>query len=339
MEQVSMIEKHQGLKIGQAISVRPFLEDLQSNMGLEKYNMVVFENIVQEEPLAYVEQNGIRRYITGLNEFAPELNSLNPEEKEAKIKQIRSVVAKAEREIASNIIDEKDEKFWEKVKILRPDNHEFWNKILMRCSNDPIFFDPEKDIYDLIKIFCIEARGFSIIAPSLEEARKMNPRPKWFLDKYEETISLVTEVKKLRNKALSELQDLYEKNITKLFYICKVIDINSTQYRRKTPHDVLYDSMDRYINGEGVDKNKRLTAKTFIDIAAQNVEVLKIRALIKDATFYKIIGLKGDGYIYHIKSNTLLGKNPSDVAEYLRNPLNSELLETIMKYIENYWNN
>lgn len=337
--ETQMIEKYQNFKINSNISIRPYVEELQPNMGLEKYNMVVYEGIFHEEPLACIEQNGVKRYITGLNEYAPELNLLTDDEREGKIKTIRTIVAKAERELSSINLDIKDEKFWEKVQKLRPDNSDFWDKIVIRCGNEPIYLDPEKDIYDLIKITCIEANGFSMIAKSLEDARKRNPKPRFYLDRFEETITVKTEYKKMRNKALAELDKLYNKNITKLFYICKVIDINSTQYRKKTPSDVMYDAMDKYINGELFDRDKKLTASNFINISNLDVETLKLRALVKDATAYKIVSIKGDGMIYYLKSNTMLGKNPSDAVEYLRNPLNSETLNDMIKTIEYYWNN
>ncbi len=49
-----------------------------------------------------------------------------------------------------------------------------------------------------------------MIAKSLDDARNMPTPPKFYLDKLEQTASTNTEVKKLRNKALSELEKLYK---------------------------------------------------------------------------------------------------------------------------------
>jgi hypothetical protein len=35
---------------------------------------------------------------------------------------------------------------------------------------------------------------------------------------------------------------------------------------------------------------------------------------------------------------TMLGKTPSDVVEYLKNPLNEQILLSIQSKIETYWN-
>lgn len=336
--EVTIIEKHNSLKRGASVSIRPFVNSTIDNMGLERYDMALFENCFHEEPIICLEYNGIKRYVTGLNEFAPELKDLSPDDYEAAVKQIRVTVAQLEKELASNVIKADDPEFWNKVKLLRPDNDQFWEKIVLRLGNDPLFLDPAKDPYDLIKMKAIEAGGFSLIAKSLEEARSTSGK-KFYLDKFEETASIRTEVKKLRNKALAELQKLFDKNTNKLFYVCKIVDPNSTQYRKSTPHDVLYDNMDKYINGETVEKDKKKTAQRFLDTASLDMESLKLRAIVKDATYYKVIATRGDGFIYHMKSATMIGKNPSDIVEYLKNPLNEEILADMIKTVEGYWNN
>lgn len=336
--EVTVIDKHQSLKRNSSLTIRPFVDTEMANMGLEKYQMALFEGVFHEESLACLEYNGIRRYVSGLNEFAPEIKLMNPDDAAAAIKDIRTTVAQLERELAANVLDVNDVDFWNKVKLLRPDNDDFWSKITMRFGNEPVYLDPVTDPYDLIKLRAIEAGGFSIVAKSLEVARNASAPYKFYLDKYEETASIRTEVKKLRNKALSELQKLFDKNANKLFYICKVVDPNSTQYKKSTPLDVMYENMDSYINGDTVDKDKRKTAGKFIEIATLDMETLKLRALIKDANFYKLISTRGDGYIYHLKSGTMLGKNPSDILMFLKNPLNDEILSDITLTTEQYWN-
>ena len=336
--EITMIDKHQSLKRGSSVTIRPFVDNLNENMGLEKYNMVLFEGIFHEEQIICLENNGIKRYVTGLNEFAPEVKNLPEEEREAFIKDIRNTVAQLEKELAANVIDPKDPDFWNKVKLLRPNNDEFWSKIALRCSNDPVYLDAANDPYDLIKLRAIEHGGFSIIAKSLQHARAEAPRYKFYLDKFEETASIKTELKKLKNKAFSELQKMFDKNTNKLFYVCKVVDPNSTQYKKSTPLDVLYDNMDKYISGETVEVNKRQTAQKFLDVCALDMETLKLRAVIKDANFYKLIATRGDGNIYHMKSGSMLGKNPSDILMYLKNPLNEEILLDVITNTEKYWN-
>lgn len=332
-----MVEKYPQNKKS-SIAIKPFFDNGISNMGLEKYGLSLFDGAFHEEQLACLEMNGIKRYVTGLNEFAPEIKRMEADEAAAKIKQIRMVVAQLEKELAANVIDPNDEQFWNKVKMLRPDNDDFWGRIKIACGNEPVFLEPDKDPYDLIKLYAIEAGGFSIVAKSYDEARTMAVPPKFYLDKLEDTVSTKTEVKKLRNKALAELQKMFDKNTNKLLYVAKVVDVNSAQYKKSTPNDVLYDNMDKYINGESVDTNKRKTAEKFLEIALLDMETLKLRAMVKDASYYKIIAARADGFIYHMQSGTMMGKNSSDVVEYLKNPLNEQLLVDIQSQVEKYWN-
>jgi hypothetical protein len=177
-----------------------------------------------------------------------------------------------------------------------------------------------------------------MIARSYEEARKMAIPPKFYLDILEDTASTKTELKKLRNKALATLEELSNKNGKKFFYVAKVVDVNSAQYYKTTPTDIMYINMDKYIVGEGHEKNKLRAAQTFLDIADQDLATLKLRAMIKDASYYKIIGTKSDGYIYHLATSSVLGKNTAEVLEYLKNPLNDQILVDTSKEVEKYWN-
>lgn len=337
MENFTMVETGKGSVKKTAIAVRPYFDNSASNMGLEDYGMSLFDGVTHNEQLACLDNNGVVRYITGLNEFAPEIKLLPIEEKEARVREIRKAVADLEQELAANVIDIEDKEFWNKVLLLKPNNAEFWNKINISCGNDPLFLDP-KDPYDRIKLHAIEAGGFSLVAKSLEDARAKAVPPKFYLDKEEETVMVRTEYKKLRNKALSELQKLFDKNSTKLFYIAKVVDINSTQYRKSTPNDVIYENMDNYIAGLGGENNKERAAKTFMETANMDMETLKIKSIVRDSVFFKYIVNKADGYIYHTKTGAMLGRNVSDVVEHLKNPLNEDILKDLNAACEKYWN-
>ena len=294
------------------ISIKPYFDARSENMGLENYGLSLFDGIKHQEQLACLEINGINRYLTGLNEFAPEVKKLPKEKREAKVKQIRATIADLEAELASNILDPEDKDFWNKVKLLKPDNNEFWNKIDLSIGNDTKFLNMN-DPYDRIKLCAIEAGGFSLIAKSYEDAKAKPRPPKFYLDKDAETVSSRTEYKKLRNRALSELQKLFDKNSTKLFYVAKVVDASSTQYKKSTPGDILYENMDTHIHGEGAESNIERAVNQFLDATNCDMETLKIRSIVKDSSFFKYIITKSDGHIYHNKKSVMLGRNVSDV--------------------------
>lgn len=334
---VTVVEKYQIGKSGK-IAIRPFFDPSISNMGLENYQMSLMDGVYHEEQLACLEINGIKRYVTGLNEFAPEVKMLPADEKEAKIREIREVVSSLEQDLAANVIDPESKDFWKEVKLLRPDNDEFWSRITLKCGNDPVFLDPVKDPYDLVKLYAIEAGGFSIVSKSLEDAKGRPTPPKFFLDKLETTAANRTEISKLRNKALAELVKLYDKQANKMFLVAKVVDANSTQYTKNTPNDIIYENLDNYINGLGVDRDKKKTAQVFLDTSRLNMETLKLKAIVKDATQYRMITTKSDGMIYDLDSGTALGRTPSDVVAFLKNPLNEEIMMKLMSNVEGMWN-
>ena len=163
MSDYTIVEKYQQEKRQSSVAVRPFFNPSKENMGLESYGLALHDGVYHEESLACLEMNGVKRYVTGLNEFAPEVKMLKPAEKKAKIAEIRRVVSELEAELAANVVDPEDKDFWNNLTIMKPDNSKFWDKISLRCGNDPVFLDPEVDPYDKIKLYAIKAGGFSII--------------------------------------------------------------------------------------------------------------------------------------------------------------------------------
>lgn len=327
------------------ITIKPFFDPAVPNMGLEKYGLSLWDGTYHEEQLVLIDDGINRRYVNGLNESAPEIKNLPKELRDAKVLEIRKTIAKLEKEVAHNKIPDEaihdiDDKlpktFMEYVTKFHPDNDSIWGKVSLRCGNQPVFLDPE-DPDDLIKYYAIEAGGFPLVARSYEDAKSRATPPKFYLDRYEETASTVTEIKKIKNRALTALQEMFDGQQVKLMYVAKVTDYNSAQYKKSTPIDIIYDNMDKYISGDGAEKSKKRAAQTFLDNSRQDLETLKLRAVIKDATFYKFIGLKSDGFIYHMKSSTNIGRNPSDVLEYLKNPLNDQILGAVLKEVERLW--
>lgn len=319
------------------IMIKPYVESDNVNMGLERYSLALFDNAFHEEQLGLIERNGLVYYLNGLNEFAPEVKNIQDDEvREAKIKDIRKTVAQLEKDIAFNVIDVNDKDFWAKVTICKPNNHDFWSKVSIRCSNQTIYLNPN-DSQDLIKLKAIEAGGFTMIAKSFEEARTSVTPPRFYLDKFIESIAVRTEYKKLKNKAIAELDKLSNKNVTKLFYVAKVLDKNSIFYKKNTPNDVIYDNMDKFINGQGLEKIIKKAANDFIEACNMDMEELKIRAMIKDSIIYKIMATKSDGFIYHIATNTMMGRNTADCIEFLKNPLNDSILLAINEETEKNW--
>lgn len=320
-------------------SIKPFIEGHRENMGLEDYDLVVFPNVEHSETLAALESNGVVRYLTGLDEFAPEIRKIkSADEKAAKILEIRTVVAHLERELASNDIDVDDEDFWKKVQVMRQDNHEFFGKIEVRCGNKEVFLDPENSAEDLIKIYAIKSGGFTIVGKSFADAKNTPISPKFYLDSNDERVTSRTTAKKSVNKAISLLEKIYTTNPEKLIYMAKVLDGQTSLTFSKSTHiDVIYDLLDDYISGKGVDKNSIRTSQEFTDTSELSFDTLKIKALITDATFYSLIALKPDGMLYHQSTGSMVGKNVTEVLMYLSNPLHEDVKDALISEIASFW--
>ena len=93
MDDYTIVEKYQHAKKTSSIAIRPYFNPGKENMGLEQYGLSLHDGVFHEESLACLEMNGVKRYITGLNEFDPKVKMLPPKEKKAKIAEIRKVVS------------------------------------------------------------------------------------------------------------------------------------------------------------------------------------------------------------------------------------------------------
>ena len=53
--------------------------------------------------------------------------------------------------------------------------------------------------------------------------------------------------------------------------------------------------------------------------------------------FYRFIVPKSSGWIETLDGNARLGKKPSEVVEFLKDPVNEEILTNLLNKIEPYW--
>lgn len=326
-----------GFKSAGRICIRPFVDASVKNMGLEKYDMCLFPETKHKEQLAALEVNGVVKYITGLDEFAPEVQNIrNKEERDAIIKNIRSIVAYLERTLATNIVDPNDKDFWNKVTKFKPNNKEFWDSVYLECGNEPLYLEPDKDPNDLIKIVAIEAGGFDMVAKSYDDAVSRAVRPKFYLDREVQTMSHKTEGKKLKNRALAVLEKV-SLNPMKMLYLCKILSTDSAQYKVNTPQDILYDVLNDYIEGLGVERNQGKAAERFIETEQIDMNTLKTKAMVKDAIFFNKIYLGANGMMYYHIGNTQVGRTVADVVLFMLNPMNSDVAGTFVDEMNDMW--
>lgn len=362
------------------VAIKPYLRQENENQGLTKAGLVIADNCTHAQVLRCADNNGVKTYITGLNEAAADVQLLEGDAKDAKILDIRKTVVMAENHIAGNfaitegdiyILTEKEVKddkgvvskvttkefnpnFWTKVtkfKSVIPDefDHEgnrkptFWDTVELKVGNVPIQLDQTKPL-NVLLVKAIEANGFGdVIAPSLEVAENYPGvnTPKFYLDRLEQSATLQVEVKKLRNQAGAKLQLLFETDNDKMFYILKNLGAFSLGYRRSTPLNILYDDLDKHLDGLGAEKNKRIAVEKFLELCDSKKvsgEDLRIRAIAKDASALNVIVAKNDGSLYYNKTGTPIGKSFEDAVMWLKNPMYAAELLAVTAVVEKEWN-
>lgn len=338
------------------VAVKCFLNPNISNSGLENYGLALFEGAEQVDTLFQREiSRGVFKAVNGLDETSPELLRLPEEERKGIINDIRETVSQVHYMLfGGDVVKANDKEFWTKCSKLSPTNMDFWGNdaeypqgFTIKLTDAGMYLDMTNPM-DILIERAIKAGGYrALIAPSLEDAYSWPypTPPKFYLDKLENTAAINTEIRKIVNKAKAHLDILRDENIEKLFIIARNFDPDPTQYKRSTPADIVYINMDRGIDGELWEKNKRMAAQRFLDLCEMSMEDLTIRSIVKVATKYRFLDYKLEdkatktGTIYFMEDSMPIGRTTEEVVAFLRNPLNQDILNRLQKKVEDELNN
>lgn len=307
------------------VSIEQYFDPETPNLGLEKYGLSMFEGGGFVEDLGYTTFGDQIRYITGLDEFSDEVRNIeDPEERDARMQQIREARAYLEKYLGEGVLD--------------PLNTKFWSKVKLEVKTRRKYLDL-KDPYDLIYYFAIKAGGFSGVAPSFEAARN-HPTIvyKYYLQELEEFAAVKTELTKQRNAAKAKLHEIYMKDPKRLVKIAKVLLHPRNNFKFTTPVDLIYEKLDELIEGTIVKTNKKATPKEFLSVADLDKTTLHLRALVIDAIHLKYIVPRSDGFYYNFETGSMCGKNIPEIIEFLRNPLNQSDYTNLSERVESKWN-
>lgn len=321
------------------IVIKPYInpDEPRENMGLEKYNQVLFEGTMHEQQLRCTIINNVTRYVTGLDEFSDEVKRMRDEkEKEAKIKLIRETVAQLEKELYANSLDVDDPDFWSKT-IFAPTKKDYWENVNIVVGNEGKTLDPSNP-HDLLLIIAAEAGGFDDIAPSFEHAKTSPSPPKFYVERKKDKRVQDSKVQQLRDDAIFELVKIKKEEPQMLFWYCKNLLPISNQYKKTDPIDIWYSDLSSFVMGVGIERDKKKAPSKFLAMIDKDRERLQIRAYVLEAAFLKKLITKADGKIYNGETNSMLGSNLEEVVEYLRLPINQTDLDSIQNQIDPLWN-
>lgn len=319
------------------IVIRPYinLEEPVQNMGLEKYGQVLFEGTQHDQQLRCTIINGVTRYVTGLDEFADSVKKLPDEEREAKIKMIRETVSKLEQEIYTNKLDVEDPDFWAKT-VFSPNRTEYWSTINFSIGNEGRVLDPF-DPHELIIIIAAEAGGFDDIGGSYDEAKSAAKPPKFYLERRKDTRIHESKIKQLRDNATFELFKMRREEPQKLFWYAKNLLPIANQYKKTDPVDIWYSDISSFIEGTGIERDKKKAPEKFLDMILKDMEYIHIRAYVLEGAFMKKLISRADNRIYNKETGSMLGANLEEVVEFLRQPVNQKELESLQNQIDPIW--
>jgi len=324
--------------------IQPYSRPGVSNMGLEKYELVLNEGTQQIEQLTCLETiagSGVYRYVTGLDEEAPEIRRMENDAREVARLQIRTNVAFIEKSLTGNVIDVQDKDFWSKVVHLKPTNSSFWNNVSITVDNFAKGLDSSEPM-DLLLICAIQAGGFTLIHKSKQEAESVSKPGKYYLDNVMETATFDVEPVKLRNKAVALLQHLNEKHPEKMAKVATALRVKRNQtafYNKNTPQDTVYLDLDQFIHGQtDFEKIAFKASKEFIDFADMENTKLTAYVVTFDALVRKDIAQKTeDKKFYHLKEDILMGATREEVLEFVMNPANGTLAKKMLDEYQKRW--
>lgn len=348
-------------RVRSTLSIKAYVSG-EENMGLEKTGEVICPGLYQIDRIGGFRKGDIMTYITGLNEMAPEIQSIKDgERKTAKVREIRTTVAYLENTITGNYevnpiscmanYGKKEDDFWTKVQTFKSSLKDtftvkgeripnYWDKVEIKLDNEGFSLNMNEPA-DIALFYVIEARGFSMIAPSLKVAME-EPGYKFYLDSPFETANIKTAYKKLRNEAGGYLNVMLTHDQARLFYVCKLLaPVHSTYYRRGgpafTPPDKLYEDICDYLDGKTVDYDKEHAVNRFMEYYKMDIDELCRRAVVKDASELRLIEPRADGRLFYIKDNANLGRNMEDMIAYVENPLNESTWRLMRDQVEYEW--
>jgi hypothetical protein len=279
-------------------------------------------NFYFTEDLGYKTFFGVKRYMTGLDteivKYDPELTD---EEKEKKIKEIEETLSRLEKFFGPGTLDATNEKHWSKVKLT-----------ISRKTTNLNLTDPKNEII----FHCIKGGGFEIVAPNYELCEKDNK--KFYLVEPTEFVEHRVAPRELNNRAVSILQKLYEnKGFDDIFYIGKFILPVEKSYTKRTPKALIYEDLDKFLNGEVVKKAKVACSRELIEATKMPKADLVISCIVKDALHYGFLYTNPSGELKNNETGGIYGTSVEKTVSHLQNPAYEHELDNLKTRIEKKW--
>lgn len=274
------------------------------------------------EDLGYKTYFGVKRYLTGLDpETVKYDSSLTSEEKAKKIAEIETKVKELEQFFGPGTLDATNEKHWSKVKL-----------VINRRTTNLDLTNPKNEIM----YYCIKGGGFEIVASDYEICERDNK--KFYLVEPTDFVEHRVAPREVSNRAIAQLQKLYEnKGFDDMFFIGKYILPVEKSYTKRTPKALIYEDLDKFLNGEVIKKSKVACAREFLEALKVSKTELVIKCLVKDAVYYNFIYTNQAGELKNNETSGIYTNTIEGAVGHLMNPAYENELDNIKTRVEKKW--
>lgn len=304
-----------------SIEYMPIAEELDPKATLV-VGQGLTDKFVRTEDLGYRTFYGTKRYMCGLDtELVKYDQSLNKEEKEAKIAEIKEIVERLEMFFGIGSLDPTNEKHWAKI-----------NLAIDRKTTNLDLSNPRNELI----YHCIKAGGFSLVAPTMEEARE-NQTPFYIVEPTEYAEARIAN-KELINKAISTLHKLYEsKSYDDLFFLAKYLLPVEKSYTKRAPKAMLYEDLDKWLDALVVKESRISLARKFLDATKKSKPDVVVYCLVKDSVYLGFMYANQAGELKNNETDGIYGTTVEKAVTHLQNPAYEHELENIKRRVEEKW--
>lgn len=298
---------------------------IEAELDLSKALVVgqgLTDRFIRTEDLGYRMFLGTKRYICGLDaEIIRYDDTLNAEEKEAKIAEVGEIIERLERFFGKGTLDPTNEKHWSKV-----------NLVIDRKTMNLDLSNPKNELL----YHCIKAGGFSLVSPTMDGAR--DGRCPFYIVEPTEYAEARVANKQIINKAVALLEKVNEsKSHDDMFYLAKYLLPVHKMYTKRTPKALLYEDLDKYLGGEVVKESKISLATKFLEAVKKNKIDVVVTCLVKDAEYLAFIYVTPAGELKNNETGGIYGTTVQKVVTHLQNPAYEHELQNIKDRVEKKW--
>ena len=138
-----------------------------------------------------------------------------------------------------------------------------------------------------------------------------------------------------KGKAKAVLDEIYEEESGKIFYLAKVLTADGVRLRKKQGADKAYAMIDAYLDGKANVKRVTDAVAKFNEAAAYEKQELMVRAIVSDCVHYKMVYNRDKAY--YDRNGNNLGRNNEEIVQTLLDPANADIAKKLLEEVEKYW--